>query len=712
MSLSARIAWAMVLGLAAGVFFGELMAPLDVVANAFIRLLQMTVLPYVTVSLITGLGSQSLQEARTIAKNIGLLLLLIWSIVIAIMLCVPFAFPDWETASFFSTSLIETQESPNFVDLYIPANPFRSLADNVVPAVVLFSVVVGVALIGVERRSTLIDNLAVFGQALARVTDFMVALTPIGIFAIAASAAGTMTIGEFERLQVFLVTYISVALLIGFWILPGLITALTPFSYREVLGLARDALITAFMTGSFFIVLPLLTETSKKLFARHGIGGHEADSVIDVVVPASFNFPNTGKITSLLFVLFAAWFTDTRLSLAQYPELVGTAVVSLFGSVTVAIPFLLDLLRIPADMFQLFIVSGVINSRFGTLLAAMHTLVLALVGTCAITGTLRLEAWRMIRYAAVSLLLTALTIGGVRILLSTTVENVYTKDQVLRSMQLLRETGDATVHREPQPPLAPTASRLASIADRGFLRVGYIGQNLPYAFFNADGALVGFDVEMAYRLTRELDVDLEFVPVDPHRLATELASGCCDIVMTGYSMTTERARDMTFSDPYMDETLALLVQDHRRTEFSTLANIQAMDDLTIGVPNLPYYITKLRAALPDADLVPIDDIGQIFDDWPSDRDAVLLTAERGSAFTLLYPQYAVVIPQPAIVRAPLAYPVPRGDSEYVAFVNSWIALKQRDNTIERLHAYWVLGQQAAKTEPRWSILRNVLGWVE
>ena len=53
---------------------------------------------------------------------------------------------------FFSTSLVERREPFNFIDLYIPSNPFYSLANNIVPAVVLFSVVVGVSLIGVERK--------------------------------------------------------------------------------------------------------------------------------------------------------------------------------------------------------------------------------------------------------------------------------------------------------------------------------------------------------------------------------------------------------------------------------------------------------------------------------------------------------------------------------------------------------------------------------
>ena len=39
----------------------------------------------------------------------------------------------------------------------------------------------------------------------------------------------------------------------------------------------------------------------------------------------------------------------------------------MFGNVNAAIPFLLDMLRIPADTFRLFLTSGVVNARFGTL---------------------------------------------------------------------------------------------------------------------------------------------------------------------------------------------------------------------------------------------------------------------------------------------------------------------------------------------------------
>ena len=73
----------------------------------------------------------------------------------------------------------------------------------------------------------------------------------------------------------------------------------------------------------------------------------------DVIVPASFNFPHTGKLLSLSFILFAGWFADAAVPLTDYPRLAVTGLLTFFGSLNVAVPFLLDFFRIPADTFQL-----------------------------------------------------------------------------------------------------------------------------------------------------------------------------------------------------------------------------------------------------------------------------------------------------------------------------------------------------------------------
>jgi ABC-type amino acid transport substrate-binding protein len=70
------------------------------------------------------------------------------------------------------------------------------------------------------------------------------------------------------------------------------------------------------------------------------------------------------------------------------------------------------------------------------------------------------------------------------------------------------------------------------------------------------------------------------------------------------------------------------------------------------------------------------------------------------------------VPEPGIVKIPLAYPVARRDMDFAAFLNTWIELKRRDGTIDALYNHWILGKQVGKRQPRWSIMRDVLHWVE
>jgi len=268
-SLSTRILIGIGAGAALGLFAGELTSPLQIVSDAYIKLLQMTVLPYVTVSIISGLGALDAAQAKKLGRRVGCVLIVLWVVALAAVLLFPLMFPPNRNASFFSKSLIQEREPFDFLSLYIPTNPFFSLANNVVPAVVLFSIVVGIALIGGRDKTALLAVLATAGQAVARATSFIVALTPIGVFAIAAVVAGTLSVDELGRLEVYLIAYVVVSLLLSLWVLPGLVATLTPVPYRALMLRTRDALVTAFMTASLFAVLPLITEQAKALVREH-----------------------------------------------------------------------------------------------------------------------------------------------------------------------------------------------------------------------------------------------------------------------------------------------------------------------------------------------------------------------------------------------------------------------------------------------------------
>ena len=268
MTFSRQILIGLFSGTLAGVFFGERTSAIAWVADGFVKLLQMMVLPYITVSIIASLGSLKPAELRTLGLRTAAVVGGLWIVALAFAFLVPLTFPHVQSASFFSTSLVERRAPFDFLALYVPANPFNALANNVVPAVVLFSIVLGCALVGIDGRERLLEVLTVARAAITRATRFVTRLTPYGLFAIAATAAGTLDLQQLERLQIYLVAYVAVALLVSLWVLPGLVGALTPIRGRDLLRESQDSLITAAIAGDLFIVLPGLTQSSRALLAR------------------------------------------------------------------------------------------------------------------------------------------------------------------------------------------------------------------------------------------------------------------------------------------------------------------------------------------------------------------------------------------------------------------------------------------------------------
>jgi ABC-type amino acid transport substrate-binding protein len=261
----------------------------------------------------------------------------------------------------------------------------------------------------------------------------------------------------------------------------------------------------------------------------------------------------------------------------------------------------------------------------------------------------------------------------------------------------------------------PAGSRLDAIAARGVLRVAYLPDALPFAFHNAGHQLVGFDVALAHRLASDLHVGVQFVSVpredlrDPSRLATALVDGQYDLALGGIAVTVARARQLRLSASYLSETIAFVVRDEQRARFESWESIRAAGPLTIAVPDEPYYADQLRDRLPQARLRPVPAVGRLFD-LPG-SDAIALPAERGSAWTLRYPQYSVVVPAPGTLQVPLAFALPANEPDLAALVDTWISLKRADGTLHLLYEYWILGRDAAPAAPRWSVLRDVLHWV-
>jgi ABC-type amino acid transport substrate-binding protein len=274
---------------------------------------------------------------------------------------------------------------------------------------------------------------------------------------------------------------------------------------------------------------------------------------------------------------------------------------------------------------------------------------------------------------------------------------------------------NTVVHRE-IPALfsdrKPGISALANARERGSLRIGYDSNNLPMSFFNKSDELVGFEIQLAEKLAHSLELKAEFVPINWPDMPRLLEEGIIDI-MPGVWYRPFWFSSLMLTDPYFTATVGLATRDERRDDFETLETIRQQRKLKIGVPldstqiefSLQHYFGQS-----DVEFVTTEFWNTYFEGKHPELDAYLMPAEHASGWSLLHPEYTVVVPQPNPVRIPSGFAVALDAGDLAQVINEWIVYAENVGIIKSSFDYWVSGQGAQKHEPRWSIMRNVLGW--
>ena len=701
-------------GIFVGLFFGEGCRVVEPFAGAFIDLLQMTVLPYLVLTLIVNVGKQPPNKAWLLAKYGLAVLATLTLLTLFSLMVIPLMLPSWETGSFFSSQTLEPAPSLNLLKQYIPSNIFRSLSENVVPGVVIFCLAVGVAMIGMPEKHRVLAPLDFWCQLLLRISRFIVRLTPFGIFLIAAATCGTMTLEQIGRLQAYVFMQILASSLLTFVILPGLITSCTPLTYRQIMAVSWDALITGFATGKVLVTIPIIIEAVQKLLNKSSFNGSESpansSATAESLVPLAYVFPHAGRLLALLFIPFAAWFVGEPIDFDSSLTLMFVGYLTLFGSPVVAIPYLLSFARLPEDLFQLFLLSGIYCGRLGDATGVMYILAFSIITTALMHGFFKIQYRRLLVTSVFAFLVLAITLPASQSFLAKTLPSYESREQVIASRHSLTYPSPERVYRELPDHFKlrePNRSRKELILESGELRVGYRVDHLPWTFFNDQGALVGYDIDMAHVFAEDLDVDLVFVPFTVETLAEQLNRGEFDIAMSGLAITPPRLLRKNFTNPVIDVNWAFIVRDHQKHNFRTKeALIRLNRQVRIGVPDDSYFVNFIQRNLPDAEVVPLSSVRDFFES--GELDALLIDAESGSAWTLLYPQYSVVIPENTRIQQPLGYAVPAQQAEFTEMVNALLRISDDRGIKQQLYDHWILGKEPLGQKRRWNILQDVL----
>lgn len=160
-------------------------------------------------------------------------------------------------------------------------------------------------------------------------------------------------------------------------------------------------------------------------------------------------------------------------------------------------------------------------------------------------------------------------------------------------------------------------SRLTQVIERGRLIVGTGATNPPWHYEDADGQLIGFDIDMAKFLARglfqltdeqlenrdEWSQRLEFVVEAPDARIPNLLADKIDIVCQFMTVNPLRAQQVEFTIPYYREAVTLLLPAN--SPYSGTADISGQGS-TISALENPDTVTMVQTGVPDAEVSSFD----------------------------------------------------------------------------------------------------------
>jgi proton glutamate symport protein len=346
MALPTRVFFGLVAGLIAGAVIAVLDVPrltglvdvIEPIGALWVNAIRMTVIPLVMSLLIAGIASgPGLVATRTIGGGaVALFLLLAGATGLLALLAAPplldlIRLDDAVTAALHlegagAASAVELPPFRNWVVDIVPTNPVRAAADGAMLPLVVFSVIFGLALARAgETRDALVRPLHVVADAMFVIVGWVLAVAPVGVFALVlplATRAGPALAGTLGQGLIIMCGLVVIAL-IGVYPVAALAGGVP---LRRFARACAPAQAVAFGTRSSLASLPALLDGAHNVLRLPA-------AVTGLVLPGAVAiFKYASPAARLTGTLFVARLYGIELGTAELTAIAGAITLLSFYS--------------------------------------------------------------------------------------------------------------------------------------------------------------------------------------------------------------------------------------------------------------------------------------------------------------------------------------------------------------------------------------------
>jgi polar amino acid transport system substrate-binding protein len=235
-----------------------------------------------------------------------------------------------------------------------------------------------------------------------------------------------------------------------------------------------------------------------------------------------------------------------------------------------------------------------------------------------------------------------------------------------------------------------------TIKKRGKLQVG-IGAFVPWAMRDKQGGLIGFEVDVATKLAKDMGVQIELMPTAWDAIIPSMIAGKFDM-LNGMSITPQRKEQIDFSTPYAISGQGVaaskqLASKLKWPEDYNNANVTFVCRRAVPACKL------IEERWPKATLRQFDDDAIAFQEVINgNAHAVISSEPKPTFFTLKNPDRLFKPTNDNVSNGDDSFGVRKGNPAMLAYLNDWVG-KNRD-WIKQRHTYWFKTQEWASLVPQ------------